>query len=179
MSTYPTQPRAAFLQWCQAHAPIFSANATQIGLTTAQATAFASATTAVASGLLAQESAKQAYRVATQAIDEGLATLRGSAGDTVRLIRAFAEVQSKPSTIYNLAQIPPPAQPSPTPPPGSPTDFRIEARGHGRGDVPGDRDPLDFARRAGAVHGQLRRQPRRLGVHRGRGWGCAGDGCRW
>lgn len=40
MGAYPTSPRAAFLEWCQAHAPVFTANATNIGLTTAQATAF-------------------------------------------------------------------------------------------------------------------------------------------
>ena len=48
MSVYPTSPRAAFLEWCQAHTSIFSTNATAIGLTTAQATAFGSATTAAA-----------------------------------------------------------------------------------------------------------------------------------
>lgn len=37
--SYPTSPRAAFLEWCQAHAPVFTANATNIGLTAAQATA--------------------------------------------------------------------------------------------------------------------------------------------
>ena len=40
MSTFSESPRAAFLEWCQAHAPVFTANATNIGLTTAQATAF-------------------------------------------------------------------------------------------------------------------------------------------
>jgi hypothetical protein len=48
MSTFPESPRAAFLEWCQAHAPVFTANATNIGLTTAQATAFNAATTAAA-----------------------------------------------------------------------------------------------------------------------------------
>lgn len=37
MSTYPTSPRSAFLDWCQVHQPIFTANAAAIGLTPAQA----------------------------------------------------------------------------------------------------------------------------------------------
>src|SRR5262249_6346137 len=52
-------------------------------------------------------------------------TARSSAGDTVRLIRAFAESQSKPSTIYALAQIPPPSQPTPQPPPDQPTNLQV------------------------------------------------------
>jgi hypothetical protein len=52
-------------------------------------------------------------------------TLRSGSGDTVRLIRAFAESTAKPSTIYNLAQIPPPSPPSPAPPPAQPTDSTV------------------------------------------------------
>lgn len=125
MSAYPTTPRAAFLQWCEAHTSVFTANAAQIGLTTNQASAFAAATTAGAAALLAQEQAKQAYRVATQQVEGAFGSLRSSAGDTVRLIRAFAESQPKPDIVYNLAQIPPPADPSPMPPPGQPTNLTV------------------------------------------------------
>ncbi len=125
MGAYPTSPRAAFLEWCQAHTSVFSANAAQIGLTPAQATAFSAATTAAAAALLAQEQARQAALVATQAAADAFGTLRSSAGDAVRLIRAFAESQTKPSVVYNLAQIPPPASPSPAPPPAQPTDLTV------------------------------------------------------
>lgn len=40
MEACPTTPRAAFPEWCRAHTSVFSANAAQIGLTPAQATAF-------------------------------------------------------------------------------------------------------------------------------------------
>jgi hypothetical protein len=109
----------------QAHTGVFSANAAQIGLTPAQATAFSAATTAGAAALLAQEQAKQAYRVATQVAEESFGTLRSSAGDVVRLIRAYAESTAKPSIVYNLAQIPPPSPPSPAPPPAQPTDLTV------------------------------------------------------
>ena len=53
MGAYPTSPRAAFLEWCQAHTSVFTANATQIGLTAGQATAFSTATTAAAAAMAA------------------------------------------------------------------------------------------------------------------------------
>lgn len=43
----------------------------------------------------------------------------------MRLIRAYAESTAKPSIVYNLAQIPPPASPSPAPPPAQPTDLTV------------------------------------------------------
>ncbi|MBI5864616.1 MAG: fibronectin type III domain-containing protein [Planctomycetes bacterium] len=75
--------------------------------------------------LIAQEQAKQAYRVATQETNGAFAALRATAGDDVRLIRAYAESQSKPEVVYNTAQIPPPAAPTPIPPPGQPTDLTV------------------------------------------------------
>ena len=43
----------------------------------------------------------------------------------MRLIRAFAESTANPSIAYNLAQIPPPATPSPMPPMGQPTNLTV------------------------------------------------------
>jgi hypothetical protein len=63
--------------------------------------------------------------VATQAAQDAFGSLRSSAGDVVRLIRAYAESTSKPITVYNLAQIPPPATPTPMPPPGQPTNLTV------------------------------------------------------
>lgn len=125
MGAYPTSPRTAFLEWCQVHAPIFTANAAAIGLTPAQASAFAGATTTTAAASLAQEQARQAAKVATEVAGEAFGNLRTGAGDTVRLIRAFAEMQPKPSVVYNLAQIPPPQPPSTLPPPGQPTNLTV------------------------------------------------------
>ena len=125
MATYPIAPRPAFLEWCQAHEAVLVANAAQIGLTPLQATAFKNATDAAATAALALEQAKQAAKVATQAAGQAFGTLRSSAGDTVKLIRAFAENSTKPDTVYQLAQIPPPAQPSPAPPPAQPEKLAV------------------------------------------------------
>ncbi len=74
---------------------------------------------------LAQEQAKQANRVATQQAETAIDALRSSARDTVRPIRAFAEMQPKPDVVYNTAQIPPPSPPSPAPPPARTTDLTV------------------------------------------------------
>jgi hypothetical protein len=125
MSTYPNTPRSAFITWCQAHQNVFTANAAEIGLSDPQATAFANATTAAAAAVLAQEQAHQAAKVATQAALDAVAALKTTAGDTVRLIRAYAETQTNPSVVYQTAQIPPPATPSPAPPPAQPIDLTV------------------------------------------------------
>ena len=125
MATYPTSPRTAFLEWCQVHEPIFTANAAAIGLTVEQAAAFAAKVTGAADDLLAQETAKQASKTATQVTGEAFKQLRTGAGDAVRSIRAFAELAADPGAVYSLAQIPPPSEPTPQPPPAQPTDLTL------------------------------------------------------
>src|SRR5262245_20301072 len=116
MGTFPESPRAAFLEWCQSHAPIFTANAADIGLTEAQATEFASTNTAAHTLVTAQGTAQTAAKLATENANDGVGTLKTKAGEVVRSIRAYAELQPKPLDVYTLAQITPPAPPSPMPP---------------------------------------------------------------
>jgi len=125
MGAYPTSPRADVLAWCQSHTAAWTANAAAIGLSPAQASAFSTATTALATAVANQNLARQASEVATQAAVDAYAALKSVLGDNVRLIRAFAEVQVKPSVVYGLAEIPPPAAPTPMPPPGQPTDLLV------------------------------------------------------
>lgn len=126
MSSFPTSPRAALLLWAESHAPIFTANAAAIGLTPAQAASYAAAVNAYQTAALAQENARQAYRVATENATDTFGGLRAATGDRVRTIRAFAENAAKPLVVYTLAQIPPPAVPQPVPPPAQPTDLKVE-----------------------------------------------------
>ncbi len=128
MSTYPAAPRADFLQWCQSHAPVFTAGAAAIGLTPAQATEFQTLTADAAAALLAQEEAKQAAKVATQVAQNAFSALMTNAGLTVKTIRAFAEQSATPATVYAAAQIPAPASPSPAPPPAQPTGLTVTLR---------------------------------------------------
>jgi hypothetical protein len=48
-----------------------------------------------------------------------------AAGDAVRSIRAFAGTSAEPAGVYSLAQVPPPASPSPVPPPARPSGLTV------------------------------------------------------
>lgn len=122
MGTYPTTPRAAFLAWCQAHKDVFTTNAAAIGITPAMATIFKTATETAAADALAQEKARLAALAATQTTNNSFQALRRAALDTVRTIRTFAENTGNPA-VYQIAQIPPPAIPTPAAPPGQPTEL--------------------------------------------------------
>lgn len=114
------------LDFCELHAAVWDDAPALIGLTPAQATAFTALTVAARAAFTAQLAAVESARVATEAAQNAVRDLRAGAGDTIRLIRAFAESSTKPATVYQLAQIPAPAAPSPVPPPAQPTDFRVE-----------------------------------------------------
>ena len=86
-----------------------NANGRTNGLTPEQATGFAVNTNAAVAANLAQEEAQTTAKVATQTVNDAVGVLRGDAGDVVRSIRAFAELQANPNAVYALAQIPAPA----------------------------------------------------------------------
>ncbi len=125
MATYPVFPRSAFEAWCQAHAGVFAAQAKQIGLPGPQAALFADRLAALKAAELAQALAMQAARMATQQVRQAYRDMRATAGDTVRLIRAFAEAGPDPSAVYQAAMIPVPQAGSPVPPPDRPHGLRV------------------------------------------------------
>ena len=125
MGTYPSSPRSAFVAWCEEHKQVFVDNAEDIGLTPSQATLFLNATNVANGDITAQGIARTAAMAATVKANGSVGDLRTIAGDTVRSIKAFAELQAKPDTVYTLAQIPPPATPTPMPPPGKPTNLTV------------------------------------------------------
>jgi len=125
MGAYPTSPREDFLAWCMDHTEVFTVEAANIGLTAAEATAFVTMTTQANSSLTQHRNALQAAKLSTEECNDTFAALRHTAGNTVRAIKAFAEMQEKPMTVYQLAQIPAPQPPSPMPPPGQPTNLVV------------------------------------------------------
>lgn len=125
MATYSVTPRPAFLEWCQVHAPVFVEQAAEIGLGAGQAGEFNAAAELAAAALLEQEQARQAALVATQRVEQAFAALAARAGDAVRSIRAFAGTAADANRVYALAQVPPPAAPSPVPPPGRPNRLTV------------------------------------------------------
>lgn len=123
MSAYPTTPRTDFLEWCESHQAAFVASYDEIGLTEDQSLAFAETTEKAHTLLIDQAEALQRYEVATREVEQIMRLLRGQAGDAVRSIRSFAELQPAPAKVYATARVAPPATPTPMSPPGRPTQL--------------------------------------------------------
>ncbi len=124
MSIVPANIRPA-IDFCLVHATVWQANALAIGITAGQATAFKNAATAADTSFVARENAANAAKAATVNQASAVSAMRISAADTLRSIKAFAEASANPAAVYAIAQIPPPAVPSPRPAPGQPTDFKV------------------------------------------------------
>ncbi|MCB9852661.1 MAG: hypothetical protein H6819_06170 [Phycisphaerales bacterium] len=120
MTSIPVSPRDAFVEWCETHQAGFVETYGEIGMSKSQATAFAETTDKARTLLIEQEEARQRYAVATREAEQIVGLLRRQAGDAVRSIRAFAELQPAPAKVYATARVAPPATPTPTPPPGRP-----------------------------------------------------------
>jgi hypothetical protein len=117
--------------FCEAHAPVWAAAPTTIGLTAAQCTALAAATSNARSSFNKAQNAREASKAATTTLHGDVTILRGQVSDLIRQIKAYAELQANPMTVYAAAQIPPPAAPTPMPAPGKPTDFAVVLNGDG------------------------------------------------
>lgn len=112
------------IEFCEEHLPIWTANATQIGLLPAQVTAFGTAVTAARTQYNAAVAARAAAKNQTANMHQKLDTMNGQCADLVRIIRAYANVQNDPN-VYIKAEIPAPPTPQPVPAPGTPGDFTV------------------------------------------------------
>lgn len=120
MGSIPTSPRSDVLAFAQAHQQVWTTNAAAIGMTPAQATNFKNAVSAYAGLQTQADAATFALRTLNAQTSESYADMRRQMSDAVRSIRAFAELQAKPDTIYALAQIPAPQPAGIAPPPAQP-----------------------------------------------------------
>lgn len=113
------------IEFCEAHWPIWLAAPTNVGLSASQCTGLKNATNDARTAFNAAQAARQASKAATTTQNANAAILRANVADLIRQIKAYAELQANPATVYAAAQIPPPAAPSPQPAPGKPTDFSV------------------------------------------------------
>jgi hypothetical protein len=119
------------IAFCSSHQKAWANAPTSIGLTALQVTALGTQVGAAQAAVEGQQSAKDAAKAATTAARNEVSDLRTSAADLVRAIKSYAEIQADPEAVYAAAQIPPPAPPGPTPPPGTPFDLSVELLGNG------------------------------------------------
>lgn len=110
------------LQFFEFHVPIWQSAAASIGVSASMVTGLDNAAKAARSQLNAKETARQASKTATNAFNGGMTNLRGIGADLIKTIKAFADTTNNPN-VYNLAQIPPPAAPTPAPPLEAPTNL--------------------------------------------------------
>jgi len=112
------------LDFMDSHGPAWNTNAAALGLTVAQGNLVKNGAGIARSKYNAQLAAQQAAKVATNDAHDTTAQARTAFADALKTIKAFALTQADPNTVYNLAQIPPPAASSPVPPPGVPTNIQ-------------------------------------------------------
>jgi hypothetical protein len=107
----------------------WTTNATAIGTTTTAVTALGTKVTAAQAKLDAQIALRAELKAATADLHLAIRDLAAAGGDIIKQIRAKAAADG--DGVYVLAQIPAPAAPTPVPPPGTPTDFKVAVRADG------------------------------------------------
>jgi hypothetical protein len=119
--------RLGKIEFYEAHISPWTANAAGIGLMPASVTALSGLTTTARDKYNDAEAARQAAKAATLAFHDAVRAMHSGPGagqDMIDTIRNHAETKDDPN-VYVLAQIPPPADPSTAPPPGTPFEFRV------------------------------------------------------
>ncbi|HMN40063.1 MAG TPA: hypothetical protein PKE29_04405 [Phycisphaerales bacterium] len=113
------------LQYFEVHQPIWAAAPTTIGLTAAAMTDLATKVLNARKAYGDMLAARDAARTATSKWYDMWSLMMSAGRDDIRLIKAFADAQANPATVYNLAQVEMPAPPGPAPIPGTPDNFKV------------------------------------------------------
>lgn len=126
MSIVPDS-RLGKIEFYEAHLTPWANEAVDIGLTPEEVGLLETDTLAARATYNAHLAAQLAAKNATQAFYQAVRTMHSSPGrgaDMIQKIKTFAQTSNDPN-VYVLAQIPPPATPGTTPPPGTPFDFGV------------------------------------------------------
>lgn len=110
------------LEYFEAHIEPFTANAAAIGVTPAQAMMLKNAASTNRADFSKMMAARDASKAATVTFYNTNNTLVDLGRDLIKTIKAFAATTNNPN-VYALANIDPPAPPTPVPAPETPTDF--------------------------------------------------------
>ncbi|QKK08647.1 MAG: hypothetical protein HND58_11070 [Planctomycetota bacterium] len=119
------------IEWFESRLDAWAADPGSIGLTAEQVTQLAAEVAAARGRYQQAEQARNASRAATGAFHTATDGMTRSGRDLVATIKAFAEA-SDDRGVYDRANVPPPADRSPLPPPGRPTSIRTTLDTTGR-----------------------------------------------
>ena len=114
-----------FLMFCKSHTGPWSAAPTTIGLSAEKAVSFQEAYDTAQASYDAAVALDAQKRAATLTSQSDIRALRQQASECLALIKAYAENQANPNTVYAAAEIPAPLPPAPAPAPGTPMDFTV------------------------------------------------------
>jgi len=122
MSLIPNTKSAKIAFFNSKIAP-WTTNATAIGTTAGAVTALEALVTDAQTKLDAQVAAEQAAKTATMTSNNGVDAMVTAGSDIIKAIRAKAATAG--ISVYELAQIPDPATPTPVTTLGQPSDFNV------------------------------------------------------
>ena len=124
MSLYPNTKPGKIGYFNSKVAP-WTTNAVAIGTTSTAVTALQALVTAAQSALDDQIAAEQAAKTKTATADDAVALMVAAGADIIKNIRAKADNTANPNTVYDLAEIPAPATPTPVSTLGQPNNFSV------------------------------------------------------
>src|SRR5688572_21160908 len=99
-------------------------NSAAIGTTAAAVTDLQAKVVAAQDKLAQQVAVEEAAKTATMAANNAIAAMVAAGSDIIKQIRAKAAISG--NEVYELAEIPNPATPTPVTTLGQPTDFKVE-----------------------------------------------------
>lgn len=132
MSIVP-DTRFGKLEFYEAHLQPWTTHAVAVGLTVPAVAALATATANARAKYDAQVAAQQAAKAATLDFHQAVAAMHSGpslGADMIQTIKTYAQTTANPG-VYVLAEIPPPATPGTTPPPGTPSNFTVALLANG------------------------------------------------
>src|SRR6478735_1783564 len=124
MTLYP-KTKPGKINWFNSKIAPWNSSATSIGTTSTAVTALQTLVTAAQAALADQVAAEQTVKTKTATADVAVAAMVVAGADIIKNIRAKAANSADPNVVYNLAEIPAPATPSPVSTLGTPTDFVV------------------------------------------------------
>ncbi|MDB5321714.1 MAG: hypothetical protein JWN40_3345 [Phycisphaerales bacterium] len=111
------------------HTATWQTEATAIGTSTSAVTALTTKAVTARAAYNAHILAQAQAKAATQVFYDAVAAMTTDATAIIRQVKAKAALSG--NSIYTLALLPIPATPTPVPPPGTPTDFRVALQSDG------------------------------------------------
>ncbi len=118
------------IQFFETHIPVWGKDPAAIGLTVAQLADLGTRTQQARADYENAQALRSQTKAATSTQNDSVDSMYDLGADLVKTIRAFAETTDNDS-VYNLAEIPAPAAPTPTPPPESPTEVQLVVNAFG------------------------------------------------